>query len=178
MSRIGKKEILVPDNVEITLNESIISIRGDQGKLSYNISNLLEVETQQNRIRIKKKYITQQAQAIHGLSRSIINNMIIGVSKGFEKKLIIQGVGYRAQVEDRNLILNLGYSHAIIIKPPKEINIRVENNTNIFVLGIDKEIVGQVASTIRSKRPPEPYKGKGIRYENENVKRKVGKAGK
>lgn len=178
MSRIGKKEILVPNNVEITLNKSTISVKGHQGELSYNISNLLKIETQENKITIKKKYITQQAQAIHGLSRSIINNMVIGVSKGFEKKLIIQGVGYRAQMEGKNLILNLGYSHPIIIKPPKEINIKVENNTNIFVSGIDKEVVGQISSTIRSKRPPEPYKGKGIRYENENVRRKVGKAGK
>ena len=104
--------------------------------------------------------------------------MILGVSQGFEKKLVIQGVGYRAQMEGSNLILNLGYSHPIKVEPPNDINIRVENNTNIFISGINKETVGQISATIRSKRPPEPYKGKGIKYDNEVIKRKVGKAGK
>nr|YP_010850679.1 ribosomal protein L6 [Lophurella hookeriana]WGH13389.1 ribosomal protein L6 [Lophurella hookeriana] len=178
MSRIGKKEIIIPDNILVTLNNCQILVKGIKGELSYNISELIEIEATKNRIKLTKKNHTQKAQAIHGLSRSIINNMIIGVSKGFEKKLIIQGVGYRSQMEGKNLILNMGYSHPVKIEPPQDINIKVENNTNIFISGINKETVGQIAATIRSVRPPEPYKGKGIRYENEVIKRKVGKAGK
>ena len=115
---------------------------------------------------------------MYGLSRSIINNMVKGVSKGFEKRLTIQGVGYRSQIDNNNLILNVGYSHQIIIKPPKDIKIVVENNTSIIISGINKETVGQIAATIRNVRPPEPYKGKGIKYESETIRRKVGKAGK
>nr|YP_010851669.1 ribosomal protein L6 [Echinothamnion hystrix]WGH14576.1 ribosomal protein L6 [Echinothamnion hystrix] len=178
MSRIGRKEIIIPDNIEVTLNNCQILVKGIKGELLYNISELIEIEATQSIIRLTKKNYTQKAQAIHGLSRSIINNMIIGVSKGFEKKLIIQGVGYRSHMEDKNLILNIGYSHSVKIEPPKNISIKVENNTNIFISGINKETVGQIAAKIRSVRPPEPYKGKGIRYENEIVKRKVGKAGK
>nr|WGH12795.1 ribosomal protein L6 [Echinothamnion sp.] len=178
MSRIGKKEIIIPSNIKISINESKILVQGCKGELSYNISKLIKIETTKNTIKLTKTNHTQQAQAIHGLSRSIINNMVKGVSEGFEKKLIIQGVGYRSQMKGKNLILNMGYSHSIKIEPPKDISIRVENSTNIFISGINKETVGQIAATIRSVRPPEPYKGKGIRYENEIVKRKVGKAGK
>nr|YP_010850481.1 ribosomal protein L6 [Lophurella caespitosa]WGH13191.1 ribosomal protein L6 [Lophurella caespitosa] len=178
MSRIGKKEIIIPDNIQVTLNNCQILVKGVKGELSYNISELIEIEATRSKIKLTKKNYTQKAQAIHGLSRSIINNMIIGVSKGFEKKLIIQGVGYRSQMEGKNLILNMGYSHPVKIKPPQDINIKIENNTSIFISGINKETVGQIAATIRSVRPPEPYKSKGIRYENEVVKRKVGKAGK
>nr|YP_010618938.1 Ribosomal protein L6 [Deltalsia parasitica]WAX02951.1 Ribosomal protein L6 [Deltalsia parasitica] len=178
MSRIGRKEIIIPNNIEVIINEPEILVKGDKGKLSYNLSELIAIETKNKIIKLTTKKTTQKAQAIHGLSRSIINNMIQGVSKGFKKKLIIQGVGYRSQMEGKNLILNIGYSHPVKIEPPADINIRVENNTNIFISGINKEKVGQIAATIRSVRPPEPYKGKGIRYENETVRRKVGKAGK
>nr|YP_010851273.1 ribosomal protein L6 [Aphanocladia delicatula]WGH14180.1 ribosomal protein L6 [Aphanocladia delicatula] len=178
MSRIGKKEIIIPNNIEVILNESHILVKGVKGKLSYNVSKLIEIQITKSIIQLRKKDETQKAQAIHGLSRSIINNMIIGVSEGFEKKLIIQGVGYRSQMNGKNLILSMGYSHTVKIEPPEDINIRVENSTNIFISGINKETVGQTAATIRSVRPPEPYKSKGIRYENEIVKQKVGKAGK
>nr|WGH12992.1 ribosomal protein L6 [Echinothamnion sp.] len=178
MSRIGKKEIIIPNNVKVILNESEILVRGIKGELSYKISTLIAIKITKNIINLTKTDETQQAQAIHGLSRSIINNMIIGVSEGFEKKLIIQGVGYRSQMSGKNLILNMGYSHTIKIEPPADIDITVENNTNIFISGINKETVGQIAATIRSVRPPEPYKSKGIRYENEIVQQKVGKAGK
>nr|YP_009398099.1 ribosomal protein L6 [Gredgaria maugeana]ARW67285.1 ribosomal protein L6 [Gredgaria maugeana] len=178
MSRIGKKEIIIPNNIEVILNESEILVKGVKGKLSYNVSKLIEIQITESIIKLRKKNETQQTQAIHGLSRSIINNMIIGVSEGFEKKLIIQGVGYRSQMKGKNLILSMGYSHTVKIEPPENINIRVENNTNIFISGINKETVGQIAATIRSVRPPEPYKSKGIRYENEIVKQKIGKAGK
>nr|YP_010618743.1 Ribosomal protein L6 [Rhodomelopsis africana]WAX02756.1 Ribosomal protein L6 [Rhodomelopsis africana] len=178
MSRIGRKEIIIPKNIEVIINQSEIFVKGNKGTLYYKVSELIEIGRQNNVIKLTKKKKTQKAQAIHGLSRSIINNMIHGVSKGFEKKLVIQGVGYRSQMEEKNLILNMGYSHPVKIEPPKDINIKVENNTNIFISGINKETVGQIAAKIRSVRPPEPYKGKGIRYENETVKRKVGKAGK
>ena len=178
MSRIVKQEIIIPNNIEITIEKKNILVKNKDKEISYTISKFIEVEKIDNKLVIKKKCYTQQARAIHGLSRSIINNMIIGVCKGFEKKLVIEGVGYRAQMEGNNLLLNLGYSHIIKIETPKGLTIKVDNNTNIFISGISKEQVGQMAATIRSMRKPEPYKGKGIRYDNETIKRKVGKAGK
>nr|YP_009395842.1 ribosomal protein L6 [Herposiphonia versicolor]ARW64822.1 ribosomal protein L6 [Herposiphonia versicolor] len=178
MSRIGRKEIVIPENVEVMINENKIKVKSNKGELYYELSTLIDIEKRDNKITLKKKCTTQQARAIHGLSRSIINNMIVGVSKGFEKKLVIQGIGYRSQIENKNLILNIGYSHPVIIRPPKNIQITVENNTNITVHGISKETVGQIAAQIRSVRKPEPYKGKGIKYINEQIIRKVGKAGK
>lgn len=178
MSRIGKKEIIIPDNAEVTINNRNILVKSQSKEISYTVSELIELEKIENRLIVKKKSLTQKAKAIHGLSRSIINNMILGVCKGFEKKLIIEGVGYRAQMEGDNLILNLGYSHPIKVETPQGLYIKVDNNTNISISGISKEQVGQLAATIRAMRPPEPYKGKGIRYENEIVRRKVGKAGK
>ena len=178
MSRIGKKEIIIPDNTEVIIDNNKIVVKHKSKEISYTLSELIELEKTENRLIVKKKSLTQKAKAIHGLSRSIINNMIIGVCKGFEKKLVIEGVGYRAQMEGNNLLLNLGYSHPIKIETPKGIQIKVDNNTNILISGSIKEQVGQLAATVRAMRPPEPYKGKGIRYENEIVKRKVGKAGK
>lgn len=178
MSRIGKKEILIPENINTSINESTICISGIKGKLSYNFSNLISIKKTNNSIQILTNNNTKKAQAIHGLSRSIINNMVIGVSEGFEKQLTIQGIGYRSQMEGKTLILNVGYSHIVEIKPPDDIRIKVENNTNIFISGANKELVGQIAAKIRAIRPPEPYKGKGIKYVNENIRRKVGKAGK
>nr|YP_009396458.1 ribosomal protein L6 [Polysiphonia scopulorum]ARW65644.1 ribosomal protein L6 [Polysiphonia scopulorum] len=178
MSRIGKKEIIIPNNTEVILENRNIIVKNQNKEISYTISELVEVEKIKNKLIVKKRHLTQKAQAIHGLSRSIINNMIIGVCEGFEKKLIIEGVGYRAQMEGNNLLLNLGYSHPIRIETPNGLKVKVENNTNISISGISKEQVGQMAAKVRSMRPPEPYKGKGIRYENEIIKRKVGKAGK
>nr|QCI08735.1 ribosomal protein L6 [Sphondylothamnion multifidum] len=178
MSRIGKKEIHLTNEIKVKINNHNILIEGPKGNLSYTFSDLINVIKEDNLIKVTKKDKTKKAQAIYGLSRSIINNMVIGVSKGFEKKLIIQGVGYRSQLEGKNLILNVGYSHPVTIEPPPNISIQVENNTNICVMGINKETVGQIAAKIRSIRPPEPYKGKGIRYIDETIRRKVGKAGK
>nr|ARW68352.1 ribosomal protein L6 [Chondria sp. (in: red algae)] len=178
MSRIGKKEIIIPNNTRIEINESNIKIQGKQGLLFYKLPYSITVKQEDNKLKLYKENKTKKAQELYGLSRSIINNMIIGVSTGFEKKLIIQGVGYRAQTEGKNLVLNVGYSHPVLIKPPKNVSIKIENNTIIIVSGINKEIVGQIAATIRDVRPPEPYKGKGIKYENEIIRRKVGKAGK
>lgn len=178
MSRIGKKEIIVPTNIKISIDKSIISINGPKGTLSYEVSDLIQIHYQNNKIQLTQKINTKTAQAIHGLSRSIINNMVIGVLQGFEKNLVIQGVGYRSQMEGKTLILNVGYSHPVKIEPPANIEIKIDNNINISVFGINKEIVGQIAAKIRAVRPPEPYKGKGIKYLEEKIMRKVGKAGK
>lgn len=178
MSRIGKKEITIPKNIEIIVNNSQILVKGTKGMLDYYIPSMIRVEINNDKLKLYRKNISKEAQALHGLSRSIIYNMIKGISEGFKKKLIIQGVGYRAQMDGQTLIVSVGYSHPVRIEHTKEINISVENNTNIIISGINKETVGQVAAKIRSIRPPEPYKGKGIRYENEIVRRKVGKAGK
>jgi len=178
MSRIGKKIIVIPENIKVDINHNIVKVSGPQGELNFNISESIHLEKIENFLQLTKKSNDKKTQELYGLNRSIINNMVIGVSKGFEKKLIINGVGYRAQVDNKILILNLGYSHQIQIKPPEDITIRVENNTSISICGINKEKVGQIAAQIRSMRPPEPYKGKGIRYVNEIIKRKVGKAGK
>lgn len=180
MSRIGKKIIILPKEVNAQIENSIISISGPKGELTHKISPKIKVDLNKNESTIQIKIIdkTKKTQALHGLYRTIINNMVIGVSKGFEKKLIINGVGYRSQNDGKNLILNMGYSHPINIIPPENITIKVENNINITVSGINKETVGQIAATIRATRPPEPYKGKGIRYIDETIRRKVGKAGK
>ena len=180
MSRIGKKIIPLPKGITANIENSIIHIKGPKGELYQKISNLIEIninETEKT-IKLVRKDNSKKCQALHGLYRSLINNMVIGVSQGFEKKLTIQGVGYRSQNEGKNLILNVGYSHTINIIPPENISLKVENNTNIIISGINKETVGQIAAKIRAIRPPEPYKGKGIRYENEKVRRKVGTAGK
>lgn len=178
MSRIGKKQIILTKETEVHIENQKIKISGPKGELSYIIPESIQVEPENNKITLRKKYESKKAQQLHGLSRSIINNMVTGVNQGFEKRLAIQGVGYRCQMEDEKLILNVGYSHPVTIIPPSNISIQVEKNGNICVSGINKEIVGQIAAKIRSVRPPEPYKGKGIRYINEDIQRKVGKAGK
>nr|AOM64667.1 ribosomal protein L6 [Riquetophycus sp.] len=178
MSRIGKKKIQLPQNVNATINKSYISIKGPKGQLSYKLSHLIDINQKDNEIQLLPRIDNKMSQALYGLSRTIINNMVIGVSKGFTKQLEIHGVGYRCHMDSKNLVLNVGYSHPIIIRPPETISIKVENNTQITVYGINKEIVGQIAAKIKNTRAPEPYKGKGIRYLGEKVHRKVGKAGK
>nr|YP_009237396.1 50S ribosomal protein L6 [Wildemania schizophylla]AKS28443.1 50S ribosomal protein L6 [Wildemania schizophylla] len=178
MSRIGKKIILLPTNLSTQLDGQTIKVKGPKGTLSRTLPVGIELEISNNTIAVKTSGNTKTASQIHGLSRTLISNMVEGVSNGFSKKLQIQGVGYRSQIDNKDLILSVGYSHVVKIKPPEDVEIKVDNNTNITVLGIDKELVGQVASTIRSVRPPEPYKGKGIRYLGEVVIRKAGKAGK
>ncbi|CAN0320160.1 unnamed protein product [Ascophyllum nodosum] len=178
MSRIGKLPIKVPSNVQVEINKQTIHISGPHGKLFRKISDLILVERQKDSIIITKAGNTKIANQLYGLTRTLINNMIIGVSQKFERILQLQGVGYRAQITGKNLVLNLGYSHPISIEVPIGIEIKVEKNVVIIITGFDKELVGQLAATIRSKRPPEPYKGKGVLYKNESIKRKVGKSGK
>ncbi|CAM9096226.1 unnamed protein product [Discosporangium mesarthrocarpum] len=178
MSRIGKLAITVPTNVKINIDGQNITIKGPYGEIFRKISDLISIEYINDKIYVTKKINTRIASQLYGLTRTLINNMVIGVSEKFQLVLQLQGVGYRAQIKEKNLILNLGYSHPIIIIIPKDLEIKVENNTEIIIKGFNKELVGQVAATIRSKRPPEPYKGKGILYKGEIIKRKVGKSGK
>lgn len=178
MSRIGKLSIKIPPKVEVKIDNQNINVLGPHGQLSRKISDLILVTTENNEISVTPKDNSREARALHGLSRTLINNMVVGVSNKFERRLEIKGVGYRSQVQGKDLILNLGYSHPVTIPIPTGITIAVEANVNILITGIDKEAIGQLAATIRSKRPPEPYKGKGILYKDEVIKRKVGKSGK
>lgn len=178
MSRIGKSTIHLNKEINVKLEGNKIQIKGPKGQLSYLLSPEIRIEQTTKELKLYKINESRIARQLYGLSRTIINNMVIGVSQGFIRKLEIQGVGYRAQVDNNNLILSIGYSHPVYIKSPPGIDIKVNNSTSIEVSGISKETVGQIAAQIRSVRPPEPYKGKGIRYYNEIVRRKVGKAGK
>lgn len=180
MSRIGKRHIIIDSQINATIDSSNkLVMKGPKGRLEYTIPNALRVEKDKDIIAIYTKTNSKKSRELHGMSRTIVSNMAIGVSKGFCKILHIQGVGYRAQINsDQNLILNIGYSHAIYMTAPEGITVEVNNNTEISIKGINKENVGRFAAQVRSKRPPEPYKGKGIRYTNEIVRRKVGKAGK
>ena len=179
MSRIGKNPIVLSKNVDIDINKNHIRIKGPKGQLEYSLPKNITVQEEKNKLIVETLNDDRTTKQLHGLSRTIINNMVTGVSTGFKKILEIHGVGYRAQIEkDKHLILNVGYSHPVQIIAPKGITIKVENNSTIIVEGINKVTVGQVSSQIREIRPPEPYKGKGIRYKNELIKKKVGKAGK
>lgn len=178
MSRIGKLSIKIPQKVEVSIQEQKIFVSGPYGKLSKTISPLMLLENRNQEIFVTPKDNSRPARELHGLSRTLIHNMVIGVSTKFQRRLEIKGVGYRSQVKGKELILNLGYSHPVVIEIPTGIEISIDANVNILIQGIDKEEVGQLAATIRSKRPPEPYKGKGILYQGEIIKRKVGKSGK
>ena len=178
MSRIGKIPVKVPEKITVTIEQNIITIKGPKGELSKTIPDSININQESDTIKVSPKNKSIKSQQIYGLYRRLIANMIQGVSEGFQKKLTLQGVGYRSQVQGKTLILSVGFSHSVEIPAPEGILISVEANTNVLISGIDKELVGQVAANIRSVRPPEPYKGKGIRYEGEYVRQKVGKAGK
>jgi large subunit ribosomal protein L6 len=178
MSRIGKRPISIPDKVTISIDGATVTVKGPKGQLSLELVPEVSVEQADGTLQVNRRDESRIARQRHGLSRTLVANMVEGVSQGFQKRLEIQGVGYRAQVQGRNLLLNMGYSHPVTIEPPEGIQLAVENNTNVIISGIDKEAVGNIAARIRSVRPPEPYKGKGIRYAGEMVRRKVGKTGK
>ncbi|MCD6320170.1 MAG: 50S ribosomal protein L6 [Candidatus Desulfofervidaceae bacterium] len=177
MSRIGKKTINVPDKVEVTIADGLVRVKGPKGELQREILPRVKVEKDGNVIKVLRENDSKQARAFHGLMRQLIANMVTGVTEGFKKVLVIEGLGYRAKLEGKKLELSLGFSHPVEYEPPTGININVEGNNKIIVEGIDKELVGQIAAIIRRFRPPEPYKGKGIRYIDEQVRRKAGKAG-
>lgn len=178
MSRIGKRPIDVPNKVTVTIDGQHIIVKGPKGELNRTLPEQVKVEQEGTTLRVVRRDESRAARQRHGLSRTLVANMVEGVSKGFERRLEIQGVGYRAQVQGRNLILNVGYSKPVEIVPPEGIQVAVENNTNVIVSGNNKEVVGNTAARIRAVRPPEVYKGKGIRYAGEVVRRKAGKAGK
>ncbi|MGM0847177.1 MAG: 50S ribosomal protein L6 [Bacillota bacterium] len=178
MSRVGKKPIEVPAGVTITTDANNVTVKGPKGELSRTFSPDINVEIQENVVSITRPSESKEHRSLHGTTRALIANMVEGVSKGFERNLELIGVGYRAQKQGTKLVLNVGYSHPVEFEPEAGIEIEVPANTKISIKGIDKERVGAIASNIRAVRPPEPYKGKGIRYEGEFVRRKEGKTGK
>jgi len=178
MSRIGKRPIPLPANVTVSIDGQTVSVKGPKGQLERTLPEQVTVEQEGGDVVVKRVDESRVARSRHGLSRTLVANMVEGVANGFEKKLQIQGVGYRAQVKGTTLVLNVGYSQPIEVVPPDGISLAVEANTNVTVSGIDKEIVGNIAAKIRDVRPPEPYKGKGIRYAGEQIVRKAGKSGK
>ncbi len=178
MSRIGKLPVIIPQGVEVKIEGQTVTAKGPNGTETVTVRPEISVKMEDNHIILTKIGDSKETDALYGLSRTLVANAVHGVKDGFEKKLEIQGVGYRANMEGKNLNLALGYSHPVIIEPPAGISISVEANTKITVKGSNKQTVGDIAALIRSKRPPEVYKGKGIRYEGEYIRRKAGKAGK
>jgi large subunit ribosomal protein L6 len=177
MSRIGKRPITLPAKVTITINGQEVVVKGPKGELTRVLPAGVTVRTEGDTVNVDRVNDSRMARERHGLCRTLVANMVEGVSNGFSRRLEIQGVGYRAAVQGKNLNMNMGYSHPVLIEPPDGVQFQVENNTNVIVSGIDKEIVGNTAAKVRAVRPPEPYKGKGIRYAGEVVRRKVGKTG-
>ncbi len=179
MSRIGRKHIVIPQGVDVKIEENgHISVKGPKGTLDSTVHPMMKAEIKDGEIVVTRPNDGKEARSLHGLTRTLINNMVVGVSEGFKKELEIVGIGYRAAKQGNDLVMNLGYSHQVIMPEENGITIDVPEPTKIVVNGIDKQAVGQFAAEIREKRPPEPYKGKGIRYAGEFVARKEGKAGK
>ena len=179
MSRIGKLPVVIPAGVKVDLKDgNLLTIEGPKGKLTRKLSSDMNIAQEDGQLTIARPNDLKRFKALHGLTRTLINNMVVGVTQGFEKKLEIEGTGYRAAKEGNKLTLTLGYSHPVVMEDPEGVTSTVDNNTRISITGIDKEKVGQYAANIRAKREPEPYKGKGIRYEGEYIRRKAGKAGK
>lgn len=178
MSRIGKKPIEIPSGVTVTVEKNTVTVKGPKGSLTRTFNPDLNIEVGEKEIIVTRPSDSKEHRALHGTTRALLANMVEGVSKGFEKSLELIGVGYRAQKQGKKLVLNVGYSHPVEIEPEEGIEIEVPSDTKIVVKGVSKERVGALAANIRDVRPPEPYKGKGIRYEGEYVRRKEGKTGK
>ena len=175
MSRIGKQPIELPSGVNVAISPGRVQVNGPLGELSQNVPARMQIEQDDGTLVVKRPTERGDDRALHGLTRSLVANMVEGVTKGFEKRLELQGVGYRASLRGTDLELNVGFSHPVVIKPPQGIAFEVPDATSVLVKGIDKQQVGEIAAQVRKVRPPEPYKGKGIRYEGEYVRRKVGK---
>jgi large subunit ribosomal protein L6 len=176
MSRIGKKSITIPEKVKVDVSDSgAVKVEGPKGKLEWVLPQAIKLKVEGKEATLNRDAETRSVKALHGLSRSLLNNMVTGVSQGFQKNLEIHGVGFRAQVQGGKLNLSLGYSHPIVFEIPTGIKVTVQENTKIQIEGVDKQVVGQVAADIRAYYPPEPYKGKGIRYTGEQILRKEGK---
>ena len=180
MSRIGRAPINVPAGVTVDINtaDSVISVKGAKGTLTYNYNSRMAVACENNVITVARPSDEKEDRALHGLTRTLINNMVIGVTEGYSKKLEVNGVGYRVAMQGKSLNLTLGYSHPVIVDAPEGITFETSDANTIIVKGIDKQVVGETAAFIRSRRAPEPYKGKGIKYEGEKIRRKSGKTGK
>ncbi len=177
MSRIGRAPITVPAGVEVKVDGQHVSVKGPKGALEMNVAPTMKVEVEAGVVHVPRPNDDKMNRSLHGLTRTLINNMVVGVSEGFSKTLEVNGVGYRASKEGKNLVLNVGYSHQVIMPETEDIQIDVPNPNQIIVKGIDKQKVGQFAAEVRGKRPPEPYKGKGIKYDHEVIRRKEGKTG-
>jgi large subunit ribosomal protein L6 len=175
MSRIGKQPIEIPDGVNVAVDPGRVTVNGPLGELTQNVPVRMKIEKADGTLVVTRPTERGDDRALHGLTRSLVANMVEGVTRGFEKRLQIQGVGYRAALRGAALELNVGYSHSVVVEPPAGITFEVPQPTEVLVKGIDKQQVGEIAAEVRAVRPPEPYKGKGIRYEGEYVRRKVGK---
>ena len=179
MSRIGNKAINLPAGVTVTVAEgNLVTVKGPKGELSFQFNNEMQICVEGAQVLVKRPNDTKEAKTFHGTTRAVLNNMIVGVSEGFKKQLDINGVGYRVAKEGNKLVMNLGFSHQVIMEEKEGISIEVPNPNTIVVKGINKQAVGQIAAVIRGKRPPEPYHGKGVKYSDEHIRRKAGKAGK
>jgi large subunit ribosomal protein L6 len=175
MSRIGRRPIEIPDGVTVEIGAGVVSVKGPKGELSQSVSPSMRIEQSNGTLTVERPSDRGEHRALHGLTRTLVANMVEGVTNGFEKRLEIQGVGYRARLQGKALEMTLGYSHPVSISPPDGIEFEVPQPTEVVVRGIDKQLVGEIAARVRKQRPPEPYKGKGVRYSGEYVRRKVGK---
>ncbi|CAN7167551.1 50S ribosomal protein L6 [Knoellia sp. LjRoot47] len=178
MSRIGRLPVAIPSGVEINVEGQTVKVKGPKGELAHTVAQPIKVEKNDDQVEVSRPNDERESRSLHGLTRSLINNMVLGVTEGYVKKLEIHGTGYRVQNKGGSLEFALGYSHSITVEPPQGITFTVENPTRFQVEGIDKQLVGEVAANIRKLRKPDPYKGKGVRYAGEHIRRKVGKAGK
>lgn len=179
MSRIGRMPVVIPQGVDVQIQGSYIRVKGPKGELERVFPADMKISLDDGKIEVTRPSDEANHRALHGMTRALINNMVVGVSTGFDKVLEVNGVGYRAEMQGKNLVLHVGYSHPVVVEPPESISFEVDTRTRqIKVLGSNKEQVGQVAANIREVRPPEPYKGKGIKYLEERIRRKAGKAGK
>jgi large subunit ribosomal protein L6 len=179
MSRIGKLPIVIPTGVTVDIKKNSVVVKGPKGQLSRDFPPEITLKQEDGQVLVTRNSDYRTHRAKHGLTRALLNNMVVGVSAGFKRDLYIEGVGYRASMQGKDLVLSVGYSHPVVFEPPEGINFEVDKSgRELAVTGIDKEVVGEIAARIRRTRPPEPYKGKGIRYVNERIRRKAGKAGK
>ena len=178
MSRIGKKPVVIPAGVEVKLDGNHIAVKGPKGELALDFNSEISVEIKENEIIVSRPSDDKTHRSLHGLTRTLVSNMVTGVTEGYSKTLEVNGVGYRAQKQGKDLVMNLGYSHQVIMPEVPGITVDVPSANQIVVSGADKQLVGQFAAKVRAKRPPEPYKGKGIKYADEHIRRKEGKAAK
>jgi large subunit ribosomal protein L6 len=179
VSRIGLMPVVIPDGVEVKIKGSHVQVKGPKGEQQHTFPADMEIKLDDGEVKVARPTDEPNHRALHGMTRALINNMVVGVSSGFSKVLEINGVGYRAGLEGKNLVLNVGYSHSVTVEPPEGIEFEIDERTRqITIKGYDKQVVGHIAADIRKVRPPEPYKGKGIKYLDERIRRKAGKAGK